>query len=147
MENQVLSLISPTILIAIGLGLIAIEMLIFSFVFFWFGLAFIIVGVLTYFSVFSDGLWQLSSTSVISIVLLLILRTKLIKLFLKTKEKENNDNFLNERGIGIVKNGKVYYKATYWDINLSNKELFEENEKVIVLNASKSIATIEKMRF
>jgi len=146
MENQVLSLISPTILIAIGLGLIAIEALIFSFVFFWFGLAFIIVGVLTYFSVFADGLWQLSSASVIAIALLLLLRTKSIKLFLETKGKENNDNFLNEKGIGVIKNAKVYYKATYWGINLSNKEVYKEGERVSVLSVAKGIANIEKIK-
>jgi len=145
-ENQILSLISPIILLAIGLGLIALEILTFSFVFFWFGLAFLIIGALSYFAIFPDGLWQLSGVSVIAIVLLLSLRTTALKIFLKSKEKENNDNFLNEKGIGVVKGGKVYYKATYWNIDLANNDTFSDGEKVTVLSTAKGVAYIEKIR-
>lgn len=141
-----LSLISPAILIAIGLGLIALEALSFSFILFWFGLSFMIVGILSYFSLFPDGLWQLSSIAIVAIALLFALRTKAIKIFMKSKEKENNDNFLNEKGIGIIKNAKVYYKATYWDIDLAHEDTFEEDEKVVVTGTKHGIADISKVK-
>lgn len=140
-----LSLISPMILIAIGLGLIALEALTFSFILFWFGLSFMIIGIFSYFPLFPDGLWQLSSIAIVAIALLLTLRTKAIKIFMKAKEKENNDNFLNEKGIGIIKDGKVHYKATYWDIDLAHKDTFEEDEKVLVSGTKHGIADISKI--
>ncbi|MDQ7068296.1 MAG: nodulation efficiency protein D [Sulfurimonas sp.] len=145
MENQILSLISPTILVAIGIGLIALEMISFSFILFWFGLASIIVGGLSLFPIYSDGLWQLASIAIIAMGLLFVLRAKFTKIFLKSKDKEHNDNFLNEKGIGIIKNGKVYYKATYWDIDLENNEVFVDEEKVTVLGTGKGIAHIQKL--
>ena len=145
MENQILNLFSPTILIAIGIGLIVLEVFTFSFVLFWFGLASILVGIISFTSIFTDGLWQLSSIAIIAMALLFLLRLKAMEKFLKSKEKENNDNFFNEKGIGIIKDGKVYYKATYWNIDLVNKDTFVEDEKVTVLGAAKGIATIEKM--
>ncbi|CAI6148748.1 MAG: hypothetical protein SPLUMA1_SPLUMAMAG1_00718 [uncultured Sulfurimonas sp.] len=145
MENQILNLISPIILIAIGIGLIALEAMIFSFVLFWFGIAAIIVGGLSFFPIYSDGLWQLASIAIIAMVLLLSLRVKATEIFLKSKDKKNNDNFLNEKGVGVIKDGKVYYKATYWNIDLNHTETFEEGEKVTVLGTAKGIADISKL--
>ncbi|MBT5934655.1 nodulation efficiency protein D [Sulfurimonas sp.] len=145
MESLTLSLISPTILIAIGIGLIAMEALVFTFVFFWFGLAFLTVGVLSYFPLFTDGLWQLSTIAILAILSLILLRAKATDLFLNSQAEKNNDNFLNEKGIGVIKNGKVYYKATYWNIDPTNKESFNEGESVNVLSALKGVVAIEKI--
>lgn len=145
MENQILNfIISPIILIAIGIGLIAMEAIVFSFYFFWFGLAFLIVGILSFFGVFSSGLLQLSSVAIVALLLLYLLKNKTVIEFLKSKEKKNNDNFLNEEGIGIIKNNKVYYKATYWSIDPKSENDFIENEKVIVLSALKGIVKVKK---
>ena len=53
--------------------------------------------------------------------------------------------FFDEKGIGEIKNSKVFYKATYWDIDskIDEKE-FVEGEKVVVLKTHKNQATIEK---
>lgn len=142
---EVISIISPTILIAIGLFLIAIEAMSFSFISFWFGLASILIGIATNFIDFNDGLWQIASICILALVLLFSLRTKLMEKFLKSKDQEINDTFLNEKGEGVIKNGKVEYKATYWDIDSKDTD-FKEGEKVIVLSALRNKAKIEKYK-
>ena len=54
-------------------------------------------------------------------------------------------NFFDKKGIGEIRNSKVLYKATYWDIDstLDEKE-FIEGEKVVVLKTHKNSATIQK---
>ena len=76
--------------------------------------------------------------------MILFLRKKVVDTFSKSKI-EVSDDFLNEKGIGEIKNSKVFYKGTYWEIdsNLDEKEFFE-GEKVLVLKTSKNMASIEK---
>ena len=145
MENLTFSLISPAYLSAIGVILIAVEMLTFSFILFWFGIAFLLVAGLSLLNIFPDGLWQLLSIAIIAMAMLVSLRTKALELLLKSKE-ENNDNFLNEAGVGEIKHSKVNYKATYWEIGYEGKETFEEDEKVTVLRTEKGVAFIEKIK-
>ncbi|AXX95006.1 MULTISPECIES: NfeD family protein [Arcobacter] len=145
MEQQImLSAVDPYILLAIGVALVALEALIASFILIWFGISFIIVAVISYFVVFSGAVWQLATVSLISIILILVLRKKVVEIFLKSKV-EVSDDYLNEKGIGEIKNSKVFYKGTYWDIDsqLDEKE-FIEGEKVEVLKTFKNKATIEK---
>lgn len=144
-ENLAFSGLSPLVLLSIGVLLIALESLFFSFVLFWFGLAFLIVGAISFFDVSLDLKWQLSLVSIISLALLLFLRAKALEMFLKSKEGENNDNFLNETGYGVIKNEKVFYKATYWDIDPACKVTFTDGEKVFVEKAEKNIAFIKKV--
>lgn len=140
-----IDLISPLILIAVGIGLIALEALLFSFIVFWFGMATIIVGLLSYLNIFEDGLWQLSTIAILSMLLLFTMRSKALQLFLKSKDQEYNDNFLNEEGVGVIKESNVYYKATNWRIDPMNKDEFKEGEQVHVLSVKKGIATIKKL--
>ncbi len=140
----ILSVIDPYILLAIGVALIAFEALIASFVLIWFGFGFILTALISYVYIFSNGLWQIAIASIFSLILLLLFRKKALESFLKSK-KDISDNFLDEKGIGEIKNSKVFYKATYWDIDstIDEKE-FVEGEKVIVLKTHKNHATIEK---
>ncbi|BAK73312.1 conserved hypothetical protein [Arcobacter sp. L] len=139
-----LSAVDPYILLAIGVALIALEALIVSFILIWFGIGFIIVALISYFFIFSGAVWQLAIVSLISLFLILILRKKVLEKFLKSK-MEISDDFFNEKGIGEIKNSKVFYKGTYWEIDskLDEKE-FKEGEKVVVLKTSRNSATIEK---
>jgi membrane protein implicated in regulation of membrane protease activity len=121
----------------------AVESLLNSFVTIWIGISFIIVGLLSKFIIFEEGLWQLALVSIISTILLVSLRSKLLNIFLKEKDSLPNENFLNSTGAGIFKNNKIYFNATYWDVD--SDESFEENEKVEVLNISNNTATIQKI--
>lgn len=143
MATPILSVITPEYLIAAGVALIAIEAVVFSFVVFWFGLATVIVGVLSYLFSFNDGLHQLVAIALIAMVLLITLRAKVLERFMKAKGKDHDDDFLNEEGEGIIENGKVYFKATYWKIDSS--ESFEEGEKVKVLSTKGASAKVLKI--
>lgn len=134
---------SPILLIAIGIGLIALEALLLYFVILWFGLALLIVGLASYFIPFENGLWQLGIAAILAFILLFSLRSKVFKRFMRTKGKEPRDDFLNESGEGIIKEGKVYYKATYWKIK--SDATFEENERVRILSTEGASATVEKL--
>jgi membrane protein implicated in regulation of membrane protease activity len=142
--QTILDVFDPYILLAIGVALIAFEAIVASFILIWFGLGFVITAVISYVYIFSDGIWQIAIASIISLLLLFLLRKKVLETFFKSR-KDISDNFLNEKGIGEIKNSKVFYKATYWDIDskIPEKE-FLEGEKVVVLKTHKNTATIEK---
>ena len=139
-----LSAIDPYTLLAIGVTLVALEAFIASFIIIWFGIGFGITAFISNFYTFSDGIWQLATVSFISIILLLVFRKKVLETIFKSKD-EISDDFFNERGIGEIKNSKVFYKGTYWEIDSEIKtDNFEEGEKVVVLKTFKNSATIQK---
>ena len=142
--QTILDVIDPFILLAIGIALIAFEALIASFILIWFGVGFVVIAIVSSMYMFSDGIWQIAAASIISLLLLFLLRKKVLEKFLNSR-KDISDDFLNEKGIGEIRNSKVFYKATYWDINsnIDEKE-FVEGEKVVVLKTHKNTAIIEK---
>ena len=142
--QTILDVIDPFILLAIGIALIAFEALIASFILIWFGVRFVVIAIVSSMYMFSDGIWQIAAASIISLLLLFLLRKKVLEKFLNSR-KDISDDFLNEKGIGEIRNSKVFYKATYWDIdsNIDEKE-FVEGEKVVVLKTHKNTAIIEK---
>ena len=142
--QTILDVIDPFILLAIGIALIAFEAVIASFILIWFGVGFVVVAIISSLYIFSDGIWQIAAASIISLLLLFLLRKKVLEKFLNSR-KDISDDFLNEKGIGEIRNSKVFYKATYWDIdsNIDEKEFFE-GEKVVVLKTHKNTAIIEK---
>ena len=142
--QTILDVIDPFILLAIGIALIAFEAVIASFILIWFGVGFVVIAIISSLYMFSDGIWQIAAASIISLLLLFLLRKKVLEKFLNSR-KDISDDFLNEKGIGEIRNSKVFYKATYWDIdsNIDEKE-FVEGEKVVVLKTHKNTAIIEK---
>ena len=142
--QTILDVIDPFILLAIGIALIAFEALIASFILIWFGVGFVVIAIVSSVYMFSDGIWQIAAASIISLLLLFLLRKKVLEKFLNSR-KNISDDFLNQKGIGEIRNSKVFYKATYWDIdsNIDEKE-FVEGEKVVVLKTHKNTAIIEK---
>lgn len=137
-------MIEPYTLLAIGITLIALEAVIASFVVIWFGFGFVLVAFISFFYAYSNVIWQLSTISIFSMILIFTFRNKFIKKFLESKVKVSDD-FLNEEGIGEIKNSKVFYKGTYWEIDQNiNINDFEENEKIIVLKTSRNVAFIKK---
>lgn len=143
-KGQKMLSLEPYILLAIGIILVAIEAFMVSFIVIWFGIGFIIVALISLFVTFSNGIWQLAIASLISVILLFLLRKKSLDKFLKS-QVEVSDNFFDEEGIGEIKNSKVFYKGTYWEIDsdVDEKE-FKEGEKVIVLKVSNNQAQIKK---
>lgn len=141
---MVLDVINPYILLGIGVILIALESVVVSFILIWFGLGFLITALISFAYDFSDGLWQLGIVAIISISFIAVLRKKALEKFLES-DKDINDNFLDEKGIGEIKNSKVFYKGTYWEIEFKNGDFdLEEGQKVEVLKTYKNSAIIQK---
>lgn len=137
-------MIEPYILLSIGITLIALEAVIASFIVIWFGFGFVLVAFISFFYVYSNVIWQLATVSIFSMILIFAFRNKFMKKFLESKVKVSDD-FFNEEGIGEIKNSKVFYKGTYWEIDPNiNINDFQENEKIIVLKTSKNVAFIKK---
>lgn len=144
MQTLILDVIDPFILLGIGVILIAVEVFMASFILIWFAIGFILTAVISWRYEFSDGIWQLATVAVISLLLLIILRKKMLEKVLKS-DVEITDNYLKESGIGEIKNSKVFYKGTYWEIDSSlDEKEFKEGDKVKVLKTDKNFATIEK---
>lgn len=141
---MLLDVINPYILLGIGVVLIGLEAVIASFILIWFGLGFVITAFLSMYIDFSDGVWQLGVVAIISLLFIVLLRKKLLEKLLASKENIS-DNFLEEGGYGEIKNSKVFFKGTYWEIDAAlDESKFEEGEKIIVKKTFKNYATIEK---
>ena len=147
MEPQtamLIEVINPYILLGIGVILIGLEAVIASFILIWFGLGFVLTAIFSMFYDFSDGVWQLAVASIISLLFIVALRKKFLEKFLSSQENIT-DNFLDESGIGEIKNSKVFYKGTYWEIDPSvDESSFVEGEKVVVSKTYKNFASIKK---
>ena len=141
---MLLDIIDPYLLLGIGVVLIGLEAIVTSFILIWFGLGFLIVSLISMGYDFSDGIWQLGVVAIISLAFIVLLRKKALEKFLSS-DKNITDNFLEEGGIGEIKNSKVFFKGTYWEIDSSlNNNEFKENEKVKVIKTYKNFAKIEK---
>lgn len=119
---------NPFIFVSIGILLMIAEVLVLDFTFFLIGSGFLITGFLSFLIPLS---WEVQTlfAFVISIILLVILRKPLKEKFLKSKGMK--DNFLDESGIGEIKNGMIYYKGTFWKSNeISN---LNDGDKVEIL--------------
>lgn len=146
MDIQILEPITPMALMGVGIALIAVESFIFSFFVFWFGIGFVLVGILSIFVEFNDGAWQLASVSVIAMILLITLRAKILDKFLNAKNDQKTiQDFLNESGFGVIKENKVYYKATYWNIEHDEKVAYEDGEEVYVIGTHKGFAKVKRL--
>ena len=143
MEAQIISVLAPLVLIGIGILLIALEIIVPLFFIIWFGFGFVICGLISFFYIFSDGLNQIALAFFISIILLIILRGKVLD-YLNKNSKEIKTNFFDEEGKGIIKNGLVFYKGTFWEIDSKDND-FADGEKVLVKGTYKNLAKVEKI--
>ena len=129
-------MISPFIMIAIGALLCVAELMLFSFYLLFFGLAFIIVGAVN-FGVAFEWPYQILGVAALAIILLVLLKTPLKSKFMAKKESFNEE-FLDEPGVGEIRENMVYFKGTLWkyDGGLKNGEkvqvLGTKGDKVIL---------------
>ena len=129
-------MISPFIMLAIGALLCVAELMLFSFYLLFFGLAFIIVGAVNFGFNF-EWPYQILGVSALAIVLLALLKAPLKSKFMARKESFNEE-FLDEAGVGEIRENMVYFKGTLWkyDGNLPNGEkvrvLGTKGDKVVL---------------
>ena len=105
------------IFLIIGVVLIIAELALFSFYLIFFGIGFLIIGIFSFF-VFFGWNWQILTAFVIGLVLLILFRKKIVNRFFKKSLVQ--DDFLNESGFGIIKNGMVFYKGTFWKCDIKD---------------------------
>ena len=120
-------MISPCIMIAIGALLCVAELMLFSFYLLFFGLAFIIVGAVNFGFNF-EWPYQILGVAALAIILLVLLKAPLKSKFMAKKESFNEE-FLDEPGVGEIRENMVYFKGTLWKYDGSLKN----GEKVQVL--------------
>ena len=129
-------MISPFIMIAIGALLCVAELMLFSFYLLFFGLAFIIVGAINFGFNF-EWPYQILGVAALAIILLVLLKAPVKSKFMAKKESFNEE-FLDEPGVGEIRENMVYFKGTLWkyDGGLKNGEkvqvLGTKGDKVIL---------------
>ena len=128
------------IFIIIGVILAIVELLVMDFTFIFFSAGFFITGLLS-FGFHLDWDVQILLSFVLSFVLLIALKRPLKSRFFKPEEK-HEDNFLDESGTGVVKNGMVYFKGTFW----KSDEISDLNEgdRVEILGVKNGQIVIKK---
>ena len=120
-------MISPFIMLAIGALLCMAELMLFSFYLLFFGLAFIIVGAVNFGVVF-EWPYQILGVATLAIILLALLKAPLKSKFMAKKESFNEE-FLDEAGVGEIRENMVYFKGTLWKYD----GVLKNGEKVQVL--------------
>ena len=114
-------------MIAIGALLCVAELMLFSFYLLFFGVAFIIVGAVNFGFNF-EWPYQILGVAGLAIILLVLLKAPLKSKFM-TKKESFNEEFLDEPGVGEIRENVVYFKGTLWKYDGSLKN----GEKVQVL--------------
>ena len=120
-------MISPFIMIAIGALLCVAELMLFSFYLLFFGVAFIIVGAVNFGFGF-EWPYQILGVAGLAIILLVLLKAPLKSKFMAKKES-CNEEFLDEPGVGEIRENMVYFKGTLWKYD----GVLKNGEKVQVL--------------
>jgi len=131
--------IEPIYLLSAGVALVAAEIVTASFVLFWFGIGFILVAGISLLYDFEDGMVQLAWAFSVGVVLMYLLRAKFVQYVMASKE-QHHDSF-EGGGEGVVQNGRVFFRGTYWDADV---EGYEEGAKVRVLRLEHGRAVLEK---
>ncbi len=99
-------------MIAIGALLCVAELMLFSFYLLFFGVAFIIVGAVNFGFNF-EWPYQILGVAALAIILLVLLKAPLKSKFMAKKESFNEE-FLDEAGVGEIRENMVYFKGTLW---------------------------------
>ena len=120
-------MISPFIMIAIGALLCVAELMLFSFYLLFFGVAFIIVGAVNFGFGF-EWSFQILAVLVLAFILLALLKAPLKSKFMAKKDSFNEE-FLDEPGVGEIRENMVYFKGTLWKYD----GVLKNGEKVQVL--------------
>lgn len=96
-------------MLGIGALLMAAELIAFSFYLLFFGLGFIVVGALNFGLNFAWQ-YQILAALGVSLISLFSFRGLLVRKF--SKKSEIKEDFLDERGVGVAREGMIYYKGT-----------------------------------
>ncbi len=123
--------ISVGYLLAIGILLVGLEALIFSFVLFFIGIGFIIVALISQFYLFENLYVQIALAFVIALVIAYFFRGRLLEKISKPSSTEEEKP--HKSGIGVVEKGMIKFEGTYWN-TLDDIASFNDGERVKVID-------------
>jgi len=128
-------------LLAIGILMIGLESLIFSFFLVWLGVGFVIVAGLSYFGLFDSGIAQIATAMSIGLILVFALRKWSMNMINKTGD-DTEDN-PHKGGIGIVDKGTIKMDGTFWQTN-ADLSAYKDGDKVEVVDIVNNRAILAK---
>jgi membrane protein implicated in regulation of membrane protease activity len=135
------SAISPSYLIAIGILLIGLEALIFSFMVFFLGMALIIVAIISYFYTFENAIIQLALAAVIALASAFVLRNYILEKLSKSSEEPEERTHIS--GVGYIDEDMVKFDGTYWksDDDLSQ---YKNGDRVEIVDVVDNKVVLKK---
>ena len=139
---MILAPLSAPLLAGIGIALVTLEALFPAFIIIWFGVGFILSALISLVYPFSDGIYQISLSSILGVLGIMLLR-KAIQQNLTKNTPKSTDDFLNVTGVGVISDeGMLKYKGTLW--KYTSEQSVEAGEEVNVLNIEENTAIITK---
>lgn len=128
-------------ILALGIVLIGLEALLFSFVLLWIGIGFIVVAFLSFVGVFESGYAQIAVAVSIGLLLVLVLRKWSMELTSRTTDE--SEEKIHKGGIGIIDGGMIKMNGTYWQ---SDDDLrgFGDGDRVEVIDIVNNKAKLAK---
>jgi len=118
-------------LLAVGILMIGLEALVFSFFFVWLGFGFVVVAVLTYFGLFENGVAQLATAVSIGLILVFALRKWSMNMI--NKSQDSTEEKIHQSGTGTIDNGMIKMDGTYWQSD-DDLSAYKDGDKVEVID-------------
>jgi membrane protein implicated in regulation of membrane protease activity len=127
-------------LLAIGIVMIGLEAMIFSFFLVWLGVGFVIVAGLSYFGLFESGTAQIATAVSIGLVLVFVLRKWSMNMVNKTED--DSEEKIHKGGVGTVDKGMMKLDGTFWqtDDDLSGYKDGDKVEVADIINNKAKLA-------
>ena len=145
MEN-IIEVIPAWIMLTIGVALLGFELLIGTFVILFFGIAFVVIGVVGFFMTWPSGEIQILVAMLLSGLLVFLLRPIMVK----GLQKDDLPLETMQTGdIGqVVSHGgelRMMYKGTTWAFKVEDQAEVAVGEDVLVEKLHNNVAVIRKV--
>ena len=128
-------------LLAIGIVMIGLEALFFSFFLVWLGIGFVLVAGLSYFGLFDNGVAQLATAVTIGLILVFALRKWSMNMINKTAD--DSEEKIHKGGTGRIDNGMIKLDGTYWQSD-DDLSAYKDGDKVEVVDIVNNRAKLAK---
>ena len=129
-------------ILAIGLGLIAIELMFFSFYLLPLGLGFLVVGGIVFLdsSIFGNLFIQIAVSFLFGIVFILIMRQRFLAWL--GKSSTSKEEIVHQNGIGEIDGEQIKFAGTFW-ATTSDLSKYKSGDKVNI-TIENSMAVVDK---
>ncbi len=135
-----LETIAASWLLAIGILLIGLEALTFTFVLFFIGIGFVLVSIISYLYTFDNGTLQIAVAFIFALILTFGLRKTLMNRLSKpSTEKEERTHV---SGIGEIQDGAVKFDGTYWK-TLDDISGYKNGDKVTIIDVKDNMVVLK----